>query len=308
MSLIASKLRHRSDIIDSIRRFFKARGVLEVDTPILSPYGVTDVFIDSITANALSRTHYLQTSPEYAMKRLLAAGSGDIYQLCKAFRNDEVGRLHRPEFLMLEWYRLGWNHHQLMDEMDELLSHVINSTPATRISYQALFEEHLHFDPHTVDIKTIKTTAHKHQLLDALGDTHNNIDDWLMLLLSHVIEPKLGFDAPCFIYDYPKTQAALAQVNNNVAERFEVYINGIELANGFHELRNPEEQLKRFEADNTKRKQLGKPAIPIDTDFIKALEQGLPDCSGVALGVDRLIMIALNQPSLDQIDYLQASN
>jgi lysyl-tRNA synthetase class 2 len=294
-------LKQRAHIIRLIREFFEKRDVLEVDTPLLSLYGATDVFIDGITAKALGQTHYLQTSPEYAMKRLLASGSGDIFQLCKAFRNDESGKLHRPEFTLLEWYRVNWSYHQLMDEVDALLQRILECPKAKRISYEALFQEHLNINPHMVTLETLQSIAKEHQLLDTLGEQHENKDDWLMLLLSHLIESTLGIDTPCFIYAYPPTQAALAKISNGTALRFEVYVNGIELANGFEELQDAKEQLKRFESDNQKREQLGKPTIPIDTHFISALEHGLPNCSGVALGVDRLVMLALNKGSIEDV-------
>lgn len=253
-----------------------------------------------MTVSLNNTTRYLQTSPEFAMKRLLAAGIGDCYQICKAFRCDESGRYHNPEFTILEWYRLYFDHHQLMDDMDELLQLVLQCPSAKRISYRQLFLEHLDIDPHIASIEDLKKIAP--ELCATLNETIDNKDDYLMLLLSHLIEPHLGFDCPCFIYDYPATQAALAKVRDGkFAERFEVYVNGIELANGFHELQHAGEQLNRFKQDNTKRCELNKPKVTIDYRLIGSLQQGLPNCAGVALGVDRLIMLALHQEKIQHV-------
>ncbi len=292
-------LKNRAEILRTLRDFFYRRNITEVETPLLCVAGTTDAYLDSITTTLTHQTRYLQTSPEYAMKRLLAAGIGDCYQICKAFRCDEFGQHHNPEFTMLEWYRLNFDHHQLMDDMDDLLQLVLKCMPAKRISYQQLFLEFLNIDPHLATIQELKKIAP--ELCSALNDTTDTKDDYLMLLLSHLIEPKIGFDRPYFIYDYPATQAALSIVNNNVAERFEVYVNGIELANGFHELQSADEQHKRFLNDNKKRKQLDKTEVLIDERLLEALKHGLPHCAGVALGVDRLIMLALKKNKLQDV-------
>lgn len=293
-------LKDRAKILHTLRDFFYQRNVTEVDTPLLCVAGTTDVYLDSMTVTLNNQTRYLQTSPEYAMKRLLAAGMGDCYQIGKAFRVDEVGKNHNPEFTMLEWYRINFDHHQLMNDMDELLQLVLKCLPAQRISYQQLFLDHLNIDPHSASIEDLKKTAP--ELCEALDEEIDTKDDYLMLLLSHLIEPKIGFDRPCFIYDFPASQAALSKVRDHkFAERFEVYVNGIELANGFHELQNAKEQLKRFEKDNKKRCDLHKPEVAIDYRLISALEDGLPNCAGVALGVDRLIMLALQKEKLSEI-------
>lgn len=294
-------LRKRTAILQSIRHFFQQRNVLEVDTPLLCKATVTDPYIDSIQATANQQRLFLQTSPEYAMKRLLASGIGDCFELCKAFRDDEQGHLHNNEFTMLEWYRLGFDHHQLMDEMDDLLQLVLNCPKATRLSYQALFEKHLGINPHTISITQLENIAKDSSVYDSLHQACSTTDDWLMMLLSELIEPKLGFDPPCMIYDYPKSQAALAKISNNKAQRFEVYVNGIELANGFNELTNAKEQRARFEKDIKARKALNKFTPPIDENFLTALEHGLPNCAGVALGIDRLVMIALGEKSIDKV-------
>lgn len=292
-------LKNRAEILRTLRDFFYRRHVTEVETPLLCVAGTTDAYLDSMTATINDQTRYLQTSPEYAMKRLLAAGIGDCYQICKAFRCDESGRHHNPEFTMLEWYRLGFDHHQLMDDMDDLLQLILKCLPAKRVSYQQLFLDHLNIDPHFASIADLKKLAP--ELCEALNAETDTKDDYLMLLLSHLIELKIGFDKPCFIYDFPASQAALAKIHDGVGERFEVYVNGIELANGFHELQNPQEQLQRFLNDNQKRRELNKPEVTIDYRLIDALKHGLPHCAGVALGVDRLIMLALQKDKLQDV-------
>jgi elongation factor P--(R)-beta-lysine ligase len=294
-------LKQRAVIIQNIRHFFQQRNVLEVETPLLCTATVTDPYIESIQATANQQRLFLQTSPEYAMKRLIASGIGDCFQLCKAFRDDEQGHLHNNEFTMLEWYRLGFDHHQLMDEMDDLLQLVLNCPKASRLSYQQLFKKHLGINPHDTSITQLENIAKKHDAYDSIHQACNTIDDWLMLLLSELIEPKLGFDAPCMIHDYPKSQAALAKIAGGKAQRFEVYVNGIELANGFNELTNAQEQRTRFEKDLTTRKSLNKFMPPIDENFLVALKHGLPNCAGVALGVDRLVMIALGEKNIGRV-------
>lgn len=296
-------LKTRAMLIRRIREFFHARHVLEVETPTLCHTSVTDPYILSMPVSVRpTQQAYLQTSPEYAMKRLLAAGVGSIYQITKAYRQEELGRYHNPEFTMLEWYRLGFDHHQLMDEMDALLRHVADCKPSTRVTYQALFESTLGFNPHTATLAELKAIALKHQV-NFHGEL-NDRDAWLQLLLTHCIEPDLGKGAPTFIYDFPATQAALSRLqktNPPVASRFEVYWKGIELANGFHELQSMDEQRKRFEHNLHERQKLHLPLLPMDEYLLNALDHGLPDCAGVALGVDRLIMLALNKTRLNEV-------
>lgn len=296
-------LKARAMLIQRMREFFHARDVLAVETPTLCHTSVTDPYIESIAAMVRpSQKAYLQTSPEYAMKRLLAAGMGSIYQITKAYRQEELGRYHNPEFTMLEWYRLQFDHHQLMDEMDALLQHVTGCENATRVTYQTLFESTLGVNPHTATLPELKTIALKNGV-NFQGELNDN-DAWLQLLLTHCIEPNLGRDAPIFIYDFPATQAALARIQNTnppLASRFEVYWKGIELANGFHELQSAREQAARFEINNQQRKHLGLNTLPIDQYLLDALTHGLPDCAGVALGVDRLVMLALNKTRLSEV-------
>ena len=295
-------LRARANVLHEIRQFFHHKNVLEVETPVLSRHTVTDPHLHSLSADypLTKEKFYFQTSPEYHMKRLLCAGSDSIFQLCKSFRLDEHGRIHNPEFTMLEWYRINFNHHQLMDEIEELLSVILNIKPAERYSYQAIFQKYLQCDPFATNVETLKTLAHQHDLNSPdLGD---DLDAWLMFLFSFIIEPQLI--TATFIVDFPITQAALAKKNENdprIGDRFELYINGMEIANGFYELSNAKEQRTRFETDLAKRKQLGYEPIEIDERFLAALEHGLPDCSGVALGVDRLVMLALNKQTIDEV-------
>lgn len=298
-------LRQRATIIKSIRDFFTARGVMEVETPLMCHTSVTDPFIQSIPAlfQANEREkeirYYLQTSPEYAMKRLLASGSGAIFQICKAFRQSEVGKHHNPEFSMIEWYRPNFNHHDLMDEADELLQLVLNKPAAERKTYAELFMQYLNINPHTSTLSELKNCASEKNI--SVAGEIDDIDIWLQLLMSEYIEPRIGQDKPIIIYDFPASQAALARIQGNVASRFEIYYRGIELANGFHELQDANEQRKRFEKNSAARKKLGLNEIPIDEFLLSALTHGLPDCSGIALGIDRLIMLATNQEKIADV-------
>jgi lysyl-tRNA synthetase class 2 len=282
----------RAELLKKIRDFFYARGVLEVETPLLCSASVTDPHILSIEVKP---HHYLQTSPEYAMKRLLAAGSGCIYQITKAFRQDEAGHLHNPEFTLLEWYRVGFDHHELMQEMDELLQLILNCEKADKKTYQELFLTHVQLNPHQANLRELQNAAAAHHI-NVQTEIHDR-DTWLQLLMSHCIEKKLGTNRPCFVYDFPASQAALARIQSGdpaVASRFEVYVDGMELANGFHELQDATEQRIRFEKNLQQRKILNQPAMPIDEFFLSALQHGLPNCAGVALGIDRLTMLAAN--------------
>lgn len=299
-------LRKRAAILATIRAFFAQRDVLEVETPLLSHATVSAPHVQSITAmvpgpGPANTICYLQTSPEYAMKRLLAAGSGSIYQLCKAFRQDELGRLHNPEFTMLEWYRIGFDHHALMGEVDALLQVLMQTPPAARYSYAEAFKQFLHINPLEASEEALEACARQQNGLMMEGTLDR--DGWLHLLMSHCIEPQLGKDRPVFIYDFPASQAALARIRPEespaVASRFEVYYRGIELGNGFHELQSSTEQRARFMADLEYRAQNKMPLVPLDEQLLSALEQGLPACAGVAMGVDRLVMLALGCSSIE---------
>jgi len=302
-----SMLLARARLNAQIRAFFQHQGVLEVETPLLARSTGTDPALEPIIASYLAHPHasteslYLQTSPEFAMKRLLAAGSGAIYQLCKAFRNSEQGRRHNPEFTMLEWYRPGFTLEQLMDEVQALVSAVLGEHACQRRSYAELFIDLLGLDPHTATTAELQTRVREQiELTDANPDR----DTCLELLYSHLVEPQL-LDA-VMIYDYPASQAALAKVSvntkgQNVARRFELVIRGMEIANGYDELLNPEEQQRRFTADQLLRKQRGLQPVVEDTGLVSALKAGLPACAGVALGVDRLLMLQTGAESIQDV-------
>ncbi|VFP84362.1 Elongation factor P--(R)-beta-lysine ligase [Candidatus Erwinia haradaeae] len=298
----------RASIIAKIRRFFSDRKVLEVETPTLSQSTVTDVHISSFQTYFLRPGEqenqalklWLTTSPEYHMKRLLAAGSGPIYQLCRSFRNQEIGRYHNPEFTMLEWYQPNYDMYRLMDEVNELLQYILQCKPAKFLSYQEVFLRYLNLDPLLADTHQLQKKAD--QL--GVGNVSQNEEDrdlLLELLFVSGIENKISTENPTFIYHFPVAQAALSTINKydrRIAERFEVYFHGIELANGFHELTDSNEQLQRFARDNDKRATSGLPQQPIDPYLVGALDYGMPESAGVALGVDRLVMLALE---VDQI-------
>lgn len=298
-------LKARAKIISQIRNFFAARNVLEVETPLLSHATVTDPYVHGIPAEHKGETLYLQTSPEYAMKRLLAAGSGSIFQICKAFRYGDIGQNHNPEFTMLEWYRVGFEHHDLMDEMDELLQLVLQTAPAERMTCAEVYEKFVCINPHSATLAELaKITKEKINIEFESSDRNT----WLELLFTHCIEPNIGNEKPFFLYDFPISQAALAKIrpeNPPVASRFEVYFKGIELANGFHELQDAREQRKRFENDLSYRQQHQLAAVPLDENFLAALEHGMPECAGVALGVDRLIMLALGCNQISEVAFVE---
>ncbi len=290
-------IRLRADVLANVRAFFAERGVLEVETPLLAAAPVTDVHLQALSCRYCGpgandgRPLYLQTSPEFAMKRLLASGSGPIFQICKAFRDGEAGRRHNPEFTILEWYRPGWDHHRLMDEMDELLATTLGTGPAERVSYREVFRRYADLDPH---IEPLDRLVERVATLGVPSAAELTRDDLLDVVLTHLIEPRLGHCQPTFIHDYPISQAALARVRPGeppCAERFEVFVEGLELANGYHELTDADDQRRRFEADLAARRELGLPPVPIDECLLAALEHGLPNCAGVALGVDRLLML-----------------
>lgn len=299
-------LKQRADALAKIRNFFIQREVMEVDVPVLSHCAVSDPFIDAISA---SYRHYpqdsvqqcfLQSSPEYAMKRLLAAGSGCIYQMAKVFRNGEIGHKHNPEFTMLEWYRIGFDEQQLMDEVAALVTQITAIETFKKLTYQQVFIDYLDVDINLASTAQLETLMRSRIEIDAQLDR----DGWLNLLMSHCIEPQLK--GAVFIYDYPASQAALAKVKTNsagvsVAARFELFINGVELANGYHELTNAGEQEKRLQADIQQRKALDLPQNPTDQRLVAALASGMPECAGVALGIDRLLMIALNKQHISEV-------
>jgi len=307
-------LQRRAALLAEVRRFFALNGVLEVETPLLSRAANTDPAIQSMICGyhgppyADSQTLYLHTSPEFAMKRLLAAGSGAIYQVCKVFRDGERGSNHNPEFSLLEWYRPAFSLMQLMQELAQLLGKIsrqlIDKNIATQfITYRDLFLQTLAIDPLLASNAELADKAAQ-QGIDIHCDSSLQRDDWLNLLMTHVLEPAMEKDCMTFVYHYPASQASLAQITDDdppVAERFECFVGGMELANGFHELRDSEQQRQRFEADNQRRKQLQHAIMPLDENFLSALQDGLPDCSGVAVGLDRLLMWLYDAKNIDEI-------
>lgn len=301
-SLEALKLRAR--VLAKIRAFFAERGVLEVETPLLRSAPVTDPYIDTFAVSTSEGMRYLQTSPEYAMKCLLCAGSGSIYQLTKAFRQEDVGRQHLNEFTMLEWYRVGFNDQMLMKEVTELLSEILTCPPAHWITYQALFEDHFNLNPHTADTSELRALCQKY-VGPVQGLPVPDRDNCLQLLMSTVIEPCFDTTRPTIVYDFPASQAALAQLKQvggcEVAARFEVYYGAIELGNAYFELTDANEQAKRFENDLAQRKALQKSQVPVDEKLLAALQHGLPSCAGIAMGLDRILMLAGGYTSIQAV-------
>jgi len=299
-------LRQRAAMVARMRNFFAARGVLEVETPILSAAGVTDPQIESLTTrvSGLPAASYLSTSPEFPMKRLLASGIGDIYQLCKVFRDGERGRWHNPEFTMLEWYRLGFDDAALMSEVETLVGVMLAPErpfgPAERLTYAESIRRHAGVDPDECTDAELDRAAEAHGVVcDAKLDRDAKLD----LLMGLVVGPKLGTERPCFICDYPASQASLARLKPGlprVAARFELYLDGIELANGFHELSDAGEQRSRFLRDLATRRERGQHEPPLDEHLLSALAAGMPDCAGVALGFDRLVAVALKATRLSE--------
>jgi lysyl-tRNA synthetase class 2 len=306
-------VKRRSTVLTQIRYFFQMKGVVEVETPSLSSGTVTDPFLDAFISkyNYLSDTDdkastelYMQTSPEFHMKRLLASGYQCIYQICKAFRHEDFGRFHNPEFTILEWYRLGFDQQDLIKEVEELLTVILHTPKSEKASYQELFIKYVNVDPLTSDFSKLYNVIELHgKAEDWLYDS-NDCDLLLQFIFSEIIEKNIGLLTPCFVYNFPIAQASLAKEcpeDGRVAQRFECYYKGIELANGFNELTDANIQMARFRQDNIKREHLGLPAKDIDKQFINALVSGIPQCAGVALGIDRLMMIALDKQSIDQV-------
>jgi elongation factor P--(R)-beta-lysine ligase len=297
-------LHQRAELWSLIRAFFAQRGVLEVETPLLAqataPEPMIVPFVTTYHGGGGERLLYLQSSPELHMKRLLAAGSGALFQIFRAFRNGESGRFHNPEFSLLEWYRPGFDATALMHETDELLHSVLGTPPAHYIGYTDIFQKHTGLHPLQSSITDLATAAATHGLMTPeLGR-----DVYVDFLFSHRVQMHLGWEAPLFVYDYPASQAALARLNPrqpDYAERFELYVQGIELANGFHELNDVTEQRRRFEAELALRHHLKITPMPLDERFLAALEAGLPDCAGVAVGLDRLLMLKTKTHHIDAV-------
>lgn len=303
-------LRARAELLAVIRAFFSAAQVMEVETPLLAKAAGTDPAIEPLRTCYTGPAHgrglplYLQTSPEYHMKRLLAAGSGAIYQISRAFRDGEYGARHNPEFTLLEWYRPGFDHHALMAEVATLVQQVMGKAlPVVSRSYQSLFLARYGIDPLICTAAELQAVA----LADGLSGADSLVldkDGWLDLLLTHGIEQDLGRGELTFVTDYPASQAVLARLNpedGRTAARFELYLAGLELANGFWELADHQEQRDRFEADRRQRAVSGLSDIPLDEAFLSALAHGLPDCAGVAVGLDRLLMCRIEATRLADV-------
>jgi elongation factor P--(R)-beta-lysine ligase len=302
------RLAVRAALLARARAFFAARGVLEVDTPLVVNCPVSEPHIHSasVELGAGAAPYYLHTSPEYAMKRLLAAGSGDIYQICHVVRSQESGRLHNTEFTLIEWYRVGFSIGELMDELEELVRELLGPAAARRaserVSYREAFQRALHLDPFTASVAALAQAA------APLGLHATTLaperDEWLELLMGALVGPQLGRGAFTFVHGYPVSQAALARVDpqdERIAQRFELYCEGIELANGFHELAAAAEQRARFAQDNEARRRRGLASAPPDERLLAALAAGLPDCAGVALGFDRTVMLATGARQIEEV-------
>lgn len=303
-------LRLRARLGMTIRAFLGERGVLEVETPVLSEAGTTDLHIQSFRTvfsgpqRGGERTRFLRTSPEFFHKRLLAEGMGDLFELARVFRDGESGRRHNPEFTLLEWYRIGIDHHALMTEVEELvaasLTLVGKTVTARRTSYRNWFREVLGLDPFTASDAQLMAPLAQF----GIGADGLERDDWLDLLITHRLQPTLAKDELLSVYDYPASQCALARLlpgQPPCAARFEVFLSGQELANGYWELTNAAEQRARFEADNRRRQARGAAFVPIDHRLLEAMSKGMPDCAGVALGLDRLLMVMLGSRSIADV-------
>jgi lysyl-tRNA synthetase class 2 len=306
-------LKARAALLKEIRQFFEARNVLEVETPLLSNAAGTDPHIAPFKTpfdhpqSAADLTLYLNSSPEFSMKRLLAAGSDSIFQICKAFRNGEVGRFHNPEFSILEWYRVDFDLQQLIDEVEQLIQAVapaLLKTPTIRLHYAEAFQHSTGINPLTATLADFIRCAQQKgcpEAIEICGEEHSL---WLDFLFSHLVQPSLGKDGLCFVEGFPACQASLARLNRKdprIAERVELFIDGIELGNGFHELSDAQEQQQRFAAEAQLRKEQGLIELPIDQRLLAALESGLPNCSGIAIGLDRLLMLITKVSSIDEV-------
>ncbi len=295
----------RARMLCEIREFFAEKGILEVETPLLSLTGTTDPKIQSFVTNDASGQRYLQTSPEFAMKRLLASGCGDIYQICKAFRRDELGCYHNPEFSLLEWYRTGFDHVRLMGEVEALLRQLLMKratlNESLRLTFRSACQRYADLDPVHASTTDVAAAVRGHGI-DVQG--YLCTDDYVDLLFAQVIAPAFPTDRLTFICDFPANQASLARIrpgNPAVAERFEVFLGPLELANGFHELTDPAEQNSRFDHERRQRRLASLVDMPTDKRLISALEHGLPKCAGVALGLDRVLMLLAQEKRIDRV-------
>ena len=297
---LRATLERRADLLRAIREYFYSQGVIEVETPLLYDYPVSDPHIQNLTVGSsefVGRSRYLQSSPESSLKQLLSLGSGSIYQLAKVFRDDPDGDWHAQEFTMLEWYRVGYTLDQLREDISGFLKAVGFDTQPTLISsYQEVFERYGAINPFSASLEDLQKAVHS--LEGDFGEMANANDKNLLidLLMSHCVQPKLGQHGFEFLCDYPADQAALAEVATNkngapVARRFELFYGGVELANAYQELCDPQEFVVRHQADNETRRRLGQPVREIDQGLLRAMQRGVPACAGVALGVDRLLAL-----------------
>ncbi|MCK4707307.1 MAG: EF-P lysine aminoacylase GenX [Gammaproteobacteria bacterium] len=300
-------MKKRARMLQSIRAFFVERDVLEVDTPSISIAAVTDLHIESFVTEMQHQNYYLQTSPEYPMKRLLASGYPSIYQICKVYRKEEQGLFHNPEFSMLEWYRLGFDYRQLMEEVIALLELLSAEsglkTSVEKVSYQQAFIQHVDINPLHTTVEKCRQCCLKQQIEVPQGMSDDNVDEWLDWILTQAVAPAFNKKGFTILYDYPASQCALATISKDgsVAERFEVFYGELELANGFNELTDASEQRQRFENDNKKRLENGLEVLPLDENFLAALEAGLPECAGVAIGLDRLLMVLTGKAVISEV-------
>ena len=299
-----ANLATRARMLRAAREYFMASGALEVETPSLSRAAVSDVHLASVAARVMGRSCYLHTSPEYAMKRLLAHGSGDIWQICRVYRDEEAGRWHNPEFTLMEWYRLGMDHHALMSDVEQLVGAVLGSQrivgASERITYAQAVHRHAGADAFADSPQHLVQCLADRQI-DVPEAVRAERDSLLDLIMSTLVIPRLGIGMLTFVHDYPASQAALARSNGRVAARFEAFLDGLELANGFHELGDADEQRHRFEQDLAQRAALGRSTAPLDEHLLQALAHGLPDCAGVALGFDRLVMCAVGARHIEEV-------
>lgn len=305
-------LRFRASLLARLRDFFARHDFLEVETPLLSADTVIDRHLDPLSVTLfddprtpeVGQQMWLQTSPEFAMKRLLTAGAERIYQVTRAFRGAERGAHHNPEFTMVEWYRVGDSMEKGMALLGELAGEMLDADHVSRISYGEAFLRNVGIDPHKATASELVTAAMAREVAIPSDMPRDDRDEWLNLLLANLVEPKLGVVGPEILYDYPASQAALAQVRNDnppVAERFELYVNGVELANGYHELLDPSVLRERNRKTNRLRQADGKLALPRESRLLEAMEYGLPSCVGVALGFDRLVMVAAGASCLNKV-------
>ncbi len=305
-------LKRRAALLNGLRDFFHKRGFVEVETPALSADVAVDRHLDafsSILADDPRRPQegrrlWLQTSPEFHMKRLLAAGADAIFQVAKAFRNGERGPLHNPEFTLVEWYRRGDDMRAAMALLADLAQQMLATGPATLVSYRQAFQRHASVDPFQASIAELRQAAASRGVSIPRGFETADHDAWLDLLLVELVQPNLGLSAPAIVYDFPSSQAALSRVRPGdppVAERFELFVRGVELANGYHELLDADELRRRIAEANRQREADGKPALPESNRLLEAMDHGLPACAGVALGFDRLAMLAFEASSLDAV-------